>query len=102
MAAEDKMPATDGLRIVPAVGLCLVHIQDDVVMVGHDGVGADIERKDRGERAHSLLNPIPAMFVAYCLSVCLRRRERRGGHSGRRNGSKEWPPMRPEPSLALA
>jgi hypothetical protein len=38
-------------------------VKHNVVVVGHNGIGADIERIHFNQRHHALLNPATAVFV---------------------------------------
>lgn len=51
--------------IGPLESLGLVDVQYHMMMVGHDRIGANVDRKDLRQRQDSIFDPLAAVFKAF-------------------------------------
>jgi hypothetical protein len=65
LAGEDTQPATGNLLVTPRLDPFRQGAHDYMQVVGHDGVGMDLDREDLGELAEPLTDPLPSMLEIF-------------------------------------
>ena len=58
------MPVFNDIPLRPGRCLIAIDMQDDMVVVAHDGIGGNIDSKNTGQFKQTIFNPLPAVFKA--------------------------------------
>jgi len=61
--AEKLGPASNHLALAPGGGGFVVHVEDDVVVVAHHRIGADVDAEDVAQGFHLANQPLATVFV---------------------------------------
>lgn len=62
-AFKQGAPSVHDLIIREAVVLLGMKLENEVIVIAHYGIGADIDSEQRREQSNSIDDPLPAMFV---------------------------------------
>lgn len=60
--SKQLAPAFSHLGVRPTGGSIAIELDDDVIVITHDGIGTQINCKYLGKQLHSVNNPLPPVL----------------------------------------